>query len=64
MEENEGQGEAMNLKIETRAREPVSETFTFRTTPSEAKVIKDTADKLKITSSDLVRSALHTTGII
>ena len=58
------EAKTVNLTIETRAREPASESFTFRTTPSEAKDIKDVASKLKITPSDLIRSSLHSTGII
>lgn len=54
----------VNLTIETRAREPASESFSFRTTPSEAKEIKDVANKLKITPSDLIRSSLISTGVI
>ena len=56
--------ETTPLKIETRMREPATESFSFRTTPEEAEKIKKRAEEAKVTSSDIVRSALHSTGVI
>lgn len=62
--EREGAAETTQLKIETRMREPATESFTFRTTSAEAEKIKKLAEEAKVTSSDIVRSALHSTGVI
>ena len=62
--EREDAAETTPLKIETRMREPATESFTFRTTPAEAGKIKKLAEEAKVTSSDIVRSALHSTGVI
>lgn len=63
-ERNEESAADVRLEIVTRAREPITESFSFRTTPEEAEKIRNFAGKEKITASDVVRSALHTTGII
>ena len=65
MEQAETQIEQpVELKIVTREREPMTEGFSFRTTREEADRIKQKAEKLNITTSDLVRSSLITTRII
>ncbi len=63
-EKNEEKTAEVRLEIVTRAREPITESFSFRTTPEEAAKIKKVAEEEKITASDVVRSALHSTGII
>lgn len=63
-EKSEEKAAEVQLEIVTRAREPISESFSFRTTTEEAAKIKKIAEEKSITASDLVRSALHTTGII
>ena len=65
MEQAETQIEKqVELKIVTRDREPMTESFSFRTTREEAERIKQKAEELKITTSDLVRSSLTTTKLI
>ena len=63
-EKSEGNAAEVRLEIVTRAREPITESFSFRTTPEEAEKIKKMAESKGITSSDVVRSALRSTGII
>lgn len=52
------------MKIEKRKREPLSKVLAYRTTDSEAQKIKEFAEAKGVSTPDVIRSALHTTGVI
>ena len=52
------------MQIEKRMREPLSKVLAYRTTESEAQKIKMFAAANGVSTPDVIRSALHTTGVI
>ena len=63
--EAEAEAEAKaEMQIEKRMREPLSKVLAYRTTESEAQKIKKFAAANGVSTPDVIRSALHTTGVI
>ena len=54
----------VEMQIEKRSREPLSKVLAYRTTESEARRIKDYAAAKGVTTPDVIRSSLHSTGVI
>jgi len=52
------------MQIEKRMREPLSKVLAYRTTESEAQKIKAFAAANGVSTPDVIRSALHSTGVI
>ena len=52
------------MRIEKRSREPLSKVLAYRTTESEAQRIKAYAAAKGVTTPDVIRSSLHSTGVI
>ena len=64
METTDADGAKVEIKLEKRIREPLTEVLGYRVTKEEAQQIREYARKKGVNVPDVIRSALHTTGVI
>ena len=56
--------ETVEIKLEKRSREPLSEVLGYRVTKEEAQEIREYAKRNGVNVPDVIRSSLRTTGVI
>ena len=56
--------ETVEIELEKRSREPLTEVLGYRVTKEEAQEIREYARTKGVKVPDVIRSALRTTGVI